>query len=128
MKYSLKPYDQWPTDEHERWIEIGNTFGTHLMQAARDEAFAKIPENATKEERARSEKIVFDALYGVTQLLDGVFFPEIDPSHKVEYTLHARVCDHKGDCVETFELAPEGDGLCQGIHGWWENDFGQKED
>ena len=44
-------------------------------------------------------------------------------NNTIEYVLQAIIRDEKYNKIETIELAPNGDGLCIGFAGWWENDF-----
>jgi hypothetical protein len=102
------PFSEWPTDPHARWIEAGNTFGRHLIAAARDYALGRIAETAAAETRAAAEKAALDAIYGMMMLLDGVADARIDEAHRVEYALFARIRKAgQRDPVEQFELAPE---------------------
>jgi hypothetical protein len=119
------PYTGWPSDPHARWIQAGNTFGRHLMAAARDYAFEQIPESASAAERTVAEKAALDAIYGMMMLLDGVADSTIDDTHVAEYVfLSCVISDEESQPIEQFELAPGGDGLCMGFHGWVAGDFG----
>jgi hypothetical protein len=52
-------------------------------------------------------------------LFDGVAESRIDQTHRIQYALFARVLQaNQADAVEQFELAPDGDALCMGYHGW----------
>ncbi len=120
-------YDQWPTSPHSRWVQVGNTFGRHLMAAAKEYAFDRISESVPAADREIAQRAALDAIYGMMMLLDGVADSEIDAAHRVEYVLlaHVREITESYDTVEEFELAPDGDGLCIGFHGWVEGDFGK---
>ena len=114
-------YRAWPVEPHARWIQAGHTFGKHLMEASRDYAFERVPENATPEERAIAQKAALDAIYGMMMLLDGVTAPKIDGANRIEYVLTARIIpEGASPSIEEFELAPDGDGLCMGYHYWIE--------
>ena len=119
----MRSYDNWPQDPDARWIEAGNTFGHHLITAARDYARARVGETVTESQRAVAHRAIDDAIYGVMMLLDGVSRTEIDSAHRVEYALIARMREGSR-VVEEIELAPGGDGLCLGFHGWRNGDFG----
>jgi hypothetical protein len=113
------PYDSWPDDRHARWVRMGHCFGRHVMRAARDYAFGRIPTTMSVEQRRIAERAALDAIYGVMMLLDGVANSDIDHDHCAEYVLIACVRRNgKGPTVEQFELAPDGDGLCMGFHAW----------
>jgi hypothetical protein len=118
-------FRKWPREEHARWIMAGNTFGRHLMAASREYALERIPKLATSKERELAEKAVLDAIYGVMMLLDGVSDSRIDKDHVAAYVLLSRIfASGQSEPVEQFELAPDGDGLCMGFHGWVADDFG----
>ncbi len=53
---------------------------------------------------------------------------EIDARHRVTYALEARIRNGSGDEVERIELAPEGDGLCMGYHGWVKGDSARHDE
>lgn len=119
------PYSSWPPDEGGRWVRAGNAFGRHVMAAARDYAVGRLPPDATPDQRRLAETAALDAVYGVMMLLDGVADSAIDDAHRAEYVLLARVLrEDRDEPVEEIELAPGGDGLCMGFHGWAAGDFG----
>lgn len=66
-----------------------------------------------------------NALYAMMQLLDGYWDNDVDGTQQIAYQLRGSVTDGNGKVCHEFELAPDGDGLCLGIHGWEEGDFGQ---
>jgi hypothetical protein len=118
-------YPDWPTEPHSRWIAFGHTFGRHLMEAARDYAFQRIPSIASPEQRAPAEASALDAMYGMLMLLDGIPLNKIGPDHAIRYALIARVRQYPSGAnpVEVVELAPDGDGLCLGYHSWIRGEF-----
>ncbi len=121
-----RPYSDWPAEPHRRWIAAGNAFGRRLMAAARDYAFGRIPATASPEAQELARKAALDAIYGTMMLLDGVAPSTVGPEHAAEYVLLSRVRSRQsGQAVERFELAPDGDGLCMGYHGWVDGDFGR---
>jgi hypothetical protein len=121
-----RPYAKWSKDPPSRWVDAGNTFGRHLMTSARDYAFGRIPQGTSAKTREVAEKAALDAIYGMMMLLDGIPRNDIDANHRIEYALEARIIDRRSgdEPVERFELAPEGDGLCIGYHGWVGGNFG----
>lgn len=117
-------YENWSSEPHARWIDAGNTFGWHLMCAARDYALKRISSHASPDARAAAEQSALDAIYGVMMLLDGVA-PANSGNARVEYALLARVrTAGSSSPSEVLELAPNGDGLCMGFHGWRDGEFG----
>jgi hypothetical protein len=119
-----KAYENWSTEPHARWIDAGNTFGWHLLGAAREYAFKRIDKSATAEARAAAERAALDAIYGMMMLLDGVT-PADSGNARIEYVLLARVNPQERERnPELIELAPDGDGLCMGFQGWVAGDFG----
>lgn len=117
-------YNEWPTDEHARWIKMGHFFGKTLMDNVKGYAKKNINSNCSVEERLAAEKAISDTLYGFMMLLDGVIDSSIDKDHRVEFALIARVFDQNTrEYLEEIELAPDGDGLCMGIHMWEDGEF-----
>ncbi len=82
--------------------------------------------SAASEVREAAKQAALDAIYGMLMLLDGVADSKIDKSHAASYVLASRIRKSgQSQPVEEFELAPEGDGLCMGFHGWVADDFGK---
>ena len=97
------------------------------MIDARNFAYERIPADVSPDARRIAEEAVFNALYGVMMILDGVTSNPLDPEpteHRAQYVLLSQICDFAGNVLETFELAPDGDPLCMGIHMWMEGEFG----
>lgn len=124
-----RPYTQWPTDPQQRWIVAGNTFGQHVMEHAVGYALEQIDETLSPEAKEAARKAAMDAVYGMMMILDGVPDLRIGEDHRIIYVLTAAV-DERGKSapIETIELAPGGDGLCMGFHGWREQYFGEEVD
>ena len=121
----MRHYREWADGEHSRWVDAGNTFGRHLMNAARKYAFGCIPKSTDLKTTEIAQKAALDAIYGTMMLLDGVSDTKIDAEHQAEYVLHSRIRrTDTGEMLEEFELAPDGDGLCMGFHGWVAGGFG----
>jgi hypothetical protein len=103
---------------------MGHLFGKTLMSNVKEHAKEKINSNCSVEERLAAEKAISDTLYGFMMLLDGVIDSSIDKEHGVEFALIARVFDQNTrEYLEEIELAPDGDGLCMGIHMWEDGEF-----
>jgi hypothetical protein len=110
-------YRDWSASEHGHWIDAGNTFGWHVLQASRDYAIGRVPAPASQGERDVATKAIHDAIYGMMMLLDGVAATPVDKDARAEYVISARIV-RAGEVAEEIELAPDGDGLCMGFHGW----------
>jgi hypothetical protein len=119
-----EPYASWPTDEHGRWIQAGNTFGIHLMRQARDQSLARVPEGTSEDVRKLIADAVYVAIGGMMEILDGYPRCDIDDKHRMVYECAHVRSTATGETLDTFELAPDGDGLCMGLAGWWKDDFG----
>ena len=126
-KYSISPYGSWPTESHSRWIRAGNAFGAHFTESVRDHAVELAQKDGIPEEHAI--KVVDTTLYALMAFLDGVYgYRDIDDHHWMNYVLQANVMEKSSSqVVETFELAPDGDGLGMGLAGWLQGDFGQNQ-
>ncbi len=126
--YPFRPYESWPENSRQRWLHAAHTFGMHLMQNVRDQAMARIPDDASTEARRLAEESIFNTMYAVMQLFDGICDLRVDDEHDVSYILNSEVRKREPDSYETSvcescELAPAGDGLCMAIHGWVEGEF-----
>lgn len=122
------PYKDWPQDKHQRWIAMGNTFGRHFMKEVVEPTYKEIPKTITPEAREAVKETIFNGFARLMAFLDGVPLNHIDRSNGVQYALMARVYKRRDDdmkTIEEFELAPDGDGLGMGFHGWAEGDFGK---
>lgn len=103
---------------------MGHFFGKTLMDEVKGYAKEKINPNCSVEEKLVAEKAISDTLYGFMMLLDGVIDSSIDQDHGVEFALIARVYNQNTrEYLEEVELAPDGDGLCMGIHIWEDGEF-----
>lgn len=113
------PYSEWPHEPNRRWVAAGDAFGAHLVVAAVDYAMTRIPSGVEPVARELAAKAARDAVYGAMTLLDGVAACDLGPDTRAEYVLLSRVRSRSsGGVLEQFELAPDGDGLCMGFHGW----------
>ena len=95
------------------------------MQNVRDTVLARIPAEASAGARLIAEQTVDETLSAFMTLLDSVYPTPIDAEHYIEYVLLARVKTGSHADLETFELAPDGDGLGMGYWGWQQGDFGE---
>ena len=113
------PYPEWPREPARRWVAAADAFGAHLVTAAIEYAVSRIPGTADPAARELAVKAARDAVYGAMMLLDGVASSDLGPDARAEYVLRSRVRSRaSGAVVEEFEMAPDGDGLCMGFHGW----------
>ena len=95
-----------------------------MMAASHDYAVERIPDDASPRERELAVAAARDAIYGMMMLFDGVAESDVDDRHSASYRLIAEVVSADSDqVVEELELAPDGDGLCMGYHGWIDGDF-----
>lgn len=121
---TLPPFDDWSDDQRKRWLHAAQRFGLHLMSASHDYAIDRIPADATPRERELATAAARDAIYGMMMLFDGVADSDIDSRHSACYKLIAEIILNDDDrVVADFELAPDGDGLCMGYHGWLDSNF-----
>lgn len=121
-------YKDWPQDEHQRWIAMGNTFGCHFMKKVVEPMYKEIPDTLTSEAREAVTKTIYCGFARMMAFFDGIYLNHIDRSIAVQYALMARVYKRRDEdmkTIEEFELAPNGDGLGMGFAGWAEGDFGK---
>ncbi len=116
------PYPAWPTDRFRREETAANTMGYFLMRHCRDEALARIPNDASDATRAAVTDAVDTALHNVMDLVEGFWPLSSGPSHRVEVLLQVRVTDNDHRAIETVPL--EGLDLPIGYWKWArEDDF-----
>jgi hypothetical protein len=121
-----RPHAQWRVDPDHRWRDAFHTFGYLLFDHALRSAVAEVPASATPETKAVAAKAATDALYNVMMILEGVVGAPGDDQHSIEFALTARVRNRESpyECVEQFELAPNGnEPACMGFHLWAEGNF-----
>ena len=84
------------------------------MHAARDHAFVRIPNQPAPNAKPLRARAALDAIYGALMQLDGVA-----DSDGVRYVLTAELASlEQHGAHKPIELAPDGDGLFTGFHGW----------
>lgn len=98
------PYPAWPTDRFRRQYTAANTMGYFLMRHCRDEALARIPNDASDATRAAVTDAVDTALHNVMDLVEGFWPLSSGPSHRVEVLLQVRVTDNDHRAIETVPL------------------------
>jgi hypothetical protein len=113
-----------PDDSHARLIHLTNAFGRVLFDTARAPSLKRVGSLPEPIQREAAE-ISDGAIYGATQVLDGVTPPIGNAELDIKFVLTARLRDRKtGRVVEEIELGPNGEGLCMGFAGWKAGDFG----
>jgi len=121
-----RPYPDWRPDPVERWRDAFHTFGHLLFTHTLNSVIAELPQSTTPEARVVATKAASDALYNVMMILEGIVGTPADEAHTLEFALIARVLRSSSphDCVEQFELAPNGEeSACRGFHLWSEGNF-----
>ena len=96
------------------------------MDATRERALRKLPAHLSDEARAAALQAVDDAIYGLTQLLDGVSDPLANDEHYVALRTTVELRRSSDDAVLHAVNLQDGDGMCMGFHGWMEGDFGEQ--
>jgi hypothetical protein len=127
-RYPVVSYEFWPEDPRDRELEAENTFGMHLFMHVRDAALERIPAGLSAECRLAAARAIDDTIYQMLALLDGVPGRAVGPEAVAEYVLSVHLKRRGSNSVETFGLAPGGDGLCMGFAGWREGKFGDRID
>ena len=122
-KYPLLPYEKWSSDERDRWMDAAHFFGVQLMRHARDQAIKTVPEDANEETRAIVAEAVMGAIGGLMQMVDGVVGDKLEGTGNVTYSIKMYLRDDDYNEIESFEFDEDGEGMCMGFSGWWENEF-----
>lgn len=116
-----------PKDKRARELWIQHAAGFILFEDARGYAREKIDPRLLPEARAAVEKGIDDALYGLMMIVDGVSGRLSSASSEVHLAMLVRLVRERAngdsEVVEEVDLA-YGDGMCMGMAGWVEGDFG----
>ena len=124
-KHKLTPP---PKDPRARELWLQHAAGFILFQDSRAYAIDRIDPALDAKNRAAVLKGIDDALYGLMMIVDGVSGQLSNDSDEISIAMlvrHARKSSSGVDAiVEELDLQ-NGDGMCMGIHGWREGDFGE---
>lgn len=116
-----------PKDKRARELWIQHAAGFILFEDARGYARQQIDPRLSPEARAAVEKGIDDALYGLMMIADGVSGRLSNAANEVHLAMlvrHVRQrADGDSEVVEEVDLA-YGDGMCMGMAGWVQGDFG----
>ncbi|MFC4701730.1 hypothetical protein ACFO4O_16360 [Glaciecola siphonariae] len=121
----MKKFIDWDIEINGRWLDAAHSFGYHLFKQMRADRIAALPIQLSNSEREVAIKAIDDTIYTFMMMFDGIYKFDIDNDHSAEYALIQRIRDNNDDVVSEIELAPDGDELTIGFHGWKENDFGE---
>jgi hypothetical protein len=117
-----------PKDKRARELWIQHAAGFILFEDARGHAREKIDPRLKPEVRAAVEKGIDDALYGLMRIVDGVSGRLSNATNEVHLAMLVRHVRQRAngdsEVVEEVDLA-YGDGMCMGMAGWVEGDFGE---
>jgi hypothetical protein len=117
-----------PKDKRARELWIQHAAGFILFEDARGYARQRIDPHLAPDVRAAVEKGIDDALYGLMMIVDGVSGSLSSASNEVHVALLVRHMQKQkngdSELVEEVDLA-YGDGMCMGMAGWLEGDFGE---
>jgi len=115
-----------PTSQRRRELWLQHAAGFILLEDVRGYAIARLDPALDAAARAAALKAIDDSLYGLMLVIDGV----TGGLGNSEYLVHLQtsVClKRKGigsdELVDALDLS-EGDGMCMGVHGWLQGDFG----
>jgi hypothetical protein len=110
-----------PTSERERELWLQHAAGFILFEDVRAYAIARIDPKLDEVARDAARRAVDDALYGLMQVIDGVSAGLEDGPRRVHLDVSVLLVD--SGKTTSVRLA-DGDGMCMGIHGWREGDYG----
>lgn len=112
-----------PTKPRHRELWLQHAAGLILFEDARRYALEKLDPKLEPAARKAAEKAVDDTLYGLMMIVDGVTGALTKDDLSVDLRMVVRLL--RGDeVVEQLDLG-DGDGMCMGIHGWREGNFGE---
>jgi hypothetical protein len=123
FKHELTPP---PKDPRARELWLQHAAGFILFQDSRAYAIDRIDPRLDSNARAAVVKGIDDALYGLMMIVDGVSGQLANDLDEVSIAMLVRHSSKSGDSALLEELdLRDGDGMCMGIHGWREGDFGE---
>lgn len=120
---SPRTYHEWRSDPVSRDEDAACAFGHHLMVCCRDEALAKVKQEADGASVAVTEAAVDEALHNMLDMLEGFFPLEIGDGHRIELALQVRVLNAAGEVTETREISPCKLDLPIGYWKWRDREF-----
>jgi hypothetical protein len=117
-----------PKDPRARELWLQHAAGFILFQDSRAYAIDQIDPRLDAKARAAVVKGIDDALYGLMMIVDGVSGQLSNDSDEVSITMLVRrarkALSGAPAVLEELDLQ-KGDGMCLGIHGWRDGDFGK---
>ncbi|NLS98059.1 MAG: hypothetical protein GXX96_38505 [Planctomycetaceae bacterium] len=116
-----------PDRDRARELWIQHAAGLILMEDVRRAATESLSPGLTDAELAIAQQGVDAALYSLMSLVDGVTGGLSNGDERVDLTMIVRYSSRlpSGEMQQQYALdLSEGDGMCMGIHGWLESDFG----
>jgi len=106
----------------ELWLQ--HAIGFMLFEDMRKFAIERIDPDLSTEARAAAEKAIYDTIYGLMMVIDGVSGWLSSPTHRVRMQFVAQLLNQSDDIEFQLDLE-KSDGFCMGFHGWNEGDFGR---
>jgi hypothetical protein len=117
-----------PKDARARELWLQHAAGFILFQDSRAYAIDRIDPRLAPKARAAVLKGIDDALYGLMMIVDGVSGQLSNDSDEISIAMLARhsrrLSSGNAALIEELDLQ-NGDGMCMGIHGWRNGDFGE---
>lgn len=113
-----------PKDARERELWLQHAAGFILFQDSRAYAIERIDASIKGKARAAVIKGIDDALYGLMMIIDGASGRLESEADSVSLTMVVRHARSASSAKPKQLDLQDGDGMCMGIHGWREGDFG----
>ena len=112
-----------PADAKARALWLQHVAGHILLRDLRAYAQERVEPGLSPEAQRAGREAIDDTLYGLIMDIDGVSSPLESDQETVSLRVAVELVRDDGS-VDTLDLA-EGDGMCMGLHGWLEGDFGE---
>ena len=116
-----------PEEERARELWLQHAAGFILMQDVRIHALRELPATLSAGEREIAEKAIDAAVYGLMQVVDGVSGGLRNERERISLSLwvtHEEIDPAGNDRTLASMNLFEGDGMCMGVHDWYEGEFG----
>lgn len=115
-----------PEEARLRELWLQHAAGFILMENVRQAAIDQLAPELSAEERAAAVAAVNATMYQLMSVIDGVKTGLSNSQYQVDLRMIVQLQRNDADQASVLEHLDlrDGDGMCMGIHGWLEGDYG----
>lgn len=115
-----------PDDPRARELWMQHAVGFMLMREVRDSTRDEILRGTAPEQQEAALSAVDITLYNLCRLIEGVSPSFRNDQHRFTVDLVGQLRDDDFTIIDQFPMS-DGDGICMGIWGWMDGNFGDEE-